>query len=110
MKEQTNPITRVILYRDSGTHVSFGRDAFTVGDYNVTDYNHITTASLGRLTRALNGSMEFSGQYYSIGNGWVWYRDEDDPGEHFMDDDGRPHGYENEQHAAEMAMEPDCPF
>ena len=34
----------------------------------------------------------------------------DDPGEHFMDDDGRPRGYEDQQHAAEIAMEPDCPF
>lgn len=37
---------------------------------------------------------------------------ETDRGEHFMDADGRPCGYEDEQHAAEMAMEPepDYPF
>ena len=30
----------------------------------------------------------------------------DDPGEHFMDDDGRPKGYELEQHQAEMEQGP----
>jgi len=31
--------------------------------------------------------------------------DDDDPGEHFMDNDGRPKGYELEQHQAQAELE-----